>query len=219
MLIPSPLLGPATWESTAQALARRGRRVALASLQTVATSEAPYWPAGVDAVVRSAGDGPVVLVPHSNAGLFVPAVVDELGDRAQGVVFVDAALPGTGAVAPRDFLATLADSDGRLPPWTSWWDDADVARLFPNAEVRARVEAEQPRLPLAYYDHLPPALDGWDRSPCAYLWFGVPYDATAETGSARGWTTRHLPGNHLQMLAHPDAVADAVLDLAVQLVT
>jgi hypothetical protein len=91
--------------------------------------------------------------------------------------------------------------------------------LFPNDEVRARVEAEQPRLPLAYYDHLPPALDGWDRPPCAYLWFGAPYDATAELASARGWTTRHLPGNHLQMLADPDAVADAVLDLAVHLVT
>jgi pimeloyl-ACP methyl ester carboxylesterase len=219
VLIPSPLLGPATWESTADALERRGRRTAVPSLQGVAASAEPYWPVGVDAVVRSAGDGPVVLVPHSNAGLFVPAVVDELGDRVQGVVFVDAALPGTGAVAPRDFLATLADSDGRLPPWTSWWGDADVATLFPNAEVRARVEAEQPRLPLAYYDNLPPTKDGWDRSPCAYLWFGEPYDVTAETASARGWTTRHLPGNHLQMLADPDAVADAVLDLAGELVT
>ncbi len=184
VLIPSPLLGPATWESSAASLERRGRDVAVASLQGVATSEAPYWPAGVDAVARSAGDGPVVLVPHSNAGLFVPAVVDALGERVQGVVFVDAALPGTGAVAPRDFLATLVGSDGLLPPWTSWWDDADVATLFPTAEVRARIEAEQPRLPLAYYDNLPPTTHGWDRPPCAYLWFGEPYDTTAETGGS-----------------------------------
>jgi pimeloyl-ACP methyl ester carboxylesterase len=216
VLIPSPLLGPATWESTARVFEQRGRQVAVASLEAVATSAAPYWPAGVDAIVRSAGDGPVVLVPHSNAGLFVPAVVDELGDRVQNVVFVDAAVPGTGAVAPREFLARLVDANGLLPPWTRWWGEADIAELFPSAEVRAMVEAEQPRLPLAYYDQLPPAPDGWDRPRCAYLWFGEPYDTTAELASARGWTARHLPGNHLHMLSDPDGVADAVLDLVAQ---
>ncbi len=216
MLIPSPLLGPATWESTARVLTQRGRQVAVASLVDVATSAEPYWPAGVDAIVRSAGDGPVALVAHSNAGLFVAAVVDELGDRVQSVVFVDAALPGTGAVAPREFLTRLADADGVLPPWTTWWGEADVAELFPSAEVRTMVEAEQPRLPLAYYDNLPPAPDGWDRPRCAYLWFGEPYDTAAQLAAARGWTTRHLPGNHLHMLTDPEGVAGAVLDLLAQ---
>jgi pimeloyl-ACP methyl ester carboxylesterase len=214
VLIPSPLLGPATWEPTAQALERRGRQTRLANLQCVASAAPPYWPAGVDAIVRSARGEPVVLVPHSNSGLFMPAVIDALGDQVRGVVFVDAALPGAGYYAQRDFLTTLAGADGLLPPWTSWWQESGVAELFPNAEVRTRVEAEQARMPLAYYDHLPPAPDGWDRPPCAYIWFAEPYDSGAEQASEHGWPTRHVPGHHLNILVDPDAVAAAVLELA-----
>jgi hypothetical protein len=123
MLIPSPLLGPATWESTAHALEREGRQAQVPSLQGVAHSAAPYWPAGV--------------------------------------------------------------------------------------------EAEQSRMPAAYYDHLPPAADGWDDGvQCAYIWFAEPYDTGVEQAHAHNWPTRHLPGHHLHMLVDPDAVAAAVLDMA-----
>ncbi|HZZ96223.1 MAG TPA: hypothetical protein VFE19_04390 [Jatrophihabitantaceae bacterium] len=214
MLIPSPLLGPASWEPTAQASAIRGWPARVPNLQGVSRAAAPYWPAGVDAIVRAAADEPVVLVPHSNSGLYMPAVIDALGDQVRGVVFVDAALPGAGYFAQREFLNSLVDADGLLPPWTSWWDGSDVAQLFPNAEVQARVEAEQARMPLAYYDHVPPAPDGWDRPPCAYIWFAEPYDTGAQRASTRGWPTKHVPGNHLHMLVDPDAVADAVLEMA-----
>jgi pimeloyl-ACP methyl ester carboxylesterase len=130
-------------------LKRRGRRAHVPSMHCVSRGAPPYWPAGVDAIVRAAGAEPVVLVPHSNSGLYVPAVIDALGDQVRGVVFVDAAFPGAGYFAQRDFLNTLAGADGLLPPWTSWWEQSDVAELFPNAELRARVEAEQARMPLA----------------------------------------------------------------------
>jgi pimeloyl-ACP methyl ester carboxylesterase len=214
VLIHSPFLGPATWHRVARALTRLGRRVQVPSLLGVATSAPPYWPAGVEAVVRSAGDEPVVLVPHSNAGLYVPAVVDELGQRVAGVVFVDAALPGTGHYTKPDTLRRLATADGRLPPWTSWWADADVAELFPDADVRAEVEAEQPRMPLAYYDQLPPAPKEWVAPRCGYVWFAPPYDDGAEQAAARGWPTAHVPGRHLHMLVDPGRVAAAVLELA-----
>ena len=214
VLIPSPLLGPATWQPAARVLERLGRRAHAPSLQCVTRAAPPYWPAGVDAIIRAAGAEPVVLVPHSNSGLYVPAVIDTLGEQVRGVVFVDAALPGAGYFAQREFLNALVGADGRLPPWTSWWDESDVAELFPDAEVRARVEAEQARMPLDYYDHLPPAPDGWDRPPCAYIWFAEPYDAGAATASAYGWPTRHVPGAHLHMLVDPVAVAAAVLETA-----
>lgn len=214
VLIPSPLLGPATWEPTAHALERLGWRVRVPNLAGVAAAASPYWPAGVDAIVEAAADEPVVLVPHSNSGLYVPAVIEALGDRVRGVVFVDAALPEAGYFAQRDFLTSLVGADGRLPPWTAWWDDSDVGALFPDAEVRARVEAEQPRMPLGYYDNPPPAPDGWDRPPCSYIWFAEPYDKTAEKAAAHGWPTRHVPGRHLHMLADPDTVAEVLLDLA-----
>ena len=214
VLIPSPLFGPATWTPTAQRLELRGRPTRVPNLHCVATAAPPYWPAGVEAIVRAAGDDPVVLVPHSNAGLYIPAVFGALGDQARGAVFVDAAVPWEGPIARRSFFDALADADGRLPPWTSWWADPDVAGLFPDAQVRARVEAEQSRMPVAYYDHRPPAPDGWDDRPCAYLWFGEPYDASADQAAARGWPTQHVAGNHLHMLFDPDRVAAAVVEMA-----
>jgi pimeloyl-ACP methyl ester carboxylesterase len=214
MLIHSPFLGPATWQPTARALNSNGRSARVPSLLAVARSAPPYWPAGLDSIVQSAADDPVILVPHSNAGLFVPTVIDALGDQVRGVVFIDAALPGVGPHSTQDFLRSLATADGYLPPWTSWWDDADVAEIFPNADVRAQVEGEQPRMPLAYYDHLPPAPDGWAAPRCGYVWFGPPYDKEAEQADRYGWPTQHLAGGHLHMLIEPDTVARAVLQMA-----
>lgn len=215
VLIHSPFVGPATWRSTALALERAGRRVQVPSMLGVAVSPAPYWPAGVAAVTSSVLDErAVVLVPHSNAGLYVPALVEALGDRVRGVVFVDARLPGAGQLTTPDFLAGLATVDGLLPPWTEWWDEADVAPLFPNADVRALVEAEQPRMPLAYYGNPPPAPEGWSELPCGYIWFGPPYDDEAARAADLGWPTMHVPGTHLQMLSDPSGVAAAVLQFA-----
>jgi pimeloyl-ACP methyl ester carboxylesterase len=215
VLIPSVLLGPATWESTARVLERRGRQVRVPSLQCVANAAKPYWPTGVAAIAESAACDPVILVSHSNSGLYMPSVMAALGEQVRGAVFVDAALPSIGSYAHRDFLESLAGQDGLLPPWTSWWDESAVVAMFPDDQVRARVEAEQMRLPLAYYDHLPPTPASWDRaSPCAYIWFGEPYDAAAEWASANGWPIAHVPGRHLHMLVDPEAVSTAVMDLA-----
>jgi pimeloyl-ACP methyl ester carboxylesterase len=214
ILIHSPFLGPMTWQSTARALEAKERRAHVPSLLAVARCAPPYWPAGVDSIIRSAADEPVILLPHSNAGLYVPAVVEALGEQVRGVVFIDAALPGGGHHTTSEFLRRLATVDGLLPQWTSWWDEADVDALFPDAHVRAEVEAEQPRIPLAYYDHLPPAPHDWNAPLVGYIWFGRPYDKGAAQAAMLGWPTVHLPGGHLHMLNDPDAVAAAVLEMA-----
>jgi len=213
ILIHSPFLGPATWQATARALEGGQRRVHVPSLLAVARSAPPFWPAGVEAILKSAADEPVILVPHSNAGLYVPAVVEALGDQIRGVVFIDAALPGVGHYTTPDFLRRLAIADGLLPPWTSWWDEADVDALFPDAQIQAEVKGEQQRMPLAYYDHLPPAPHDWSAPRVGFIWFGPPYDKGAAQAAKRGWPTVHLPGGHLQMLKDPDAVAAAVLHM------
>src|SRR5438876_389295 len=120
------------------------------------------------------GDRELILVPHSGAGLYVPVLTTLR--RIVGCVFVDAGLPGPDAGLPGpdarsapagflDFLRAKADPDGVLPLWTQWWDEADVAALFPSAESRAAVEREQRRLPLAYFEQSPPVPAGWDRVP------------------------------------------------------
>ncbi len=172
LLVPSPLLGPAAWASTADWLAREGHRARVVDTTGVrAPGEL------VEVVVAAAGSDPVVLVPHSNAGLAAPAVGTRVDLRA--TVFVDAALPlsaGHTAMAPPGLLTMLegmAGDDGLLPPWTEWWDD--LTGLFPDGDSRAAVEAGQPRLPLAYFTGELPVPDGWADRPSAYLAFGETY--------------------------------------------
>src|SRR3954449_4687979 len=115
LLVPSPLLGPAAWAPVAELL--------------------DALVVGVDEVVEAAaGLGDVVLVPHSNAGLYAPMLAERVG--ACATVYVDAALAGDGPDAPLapprflDFLTGLVDDDGLLPPWTQWWEEAEVDALF-----------------------------------------------------------------------------------------
>jgi hypothetical protein len=106
--------------------------------------------------------------------------------------------------------ASLADR-GRevlVPPAVG-----EVAPLFPDAATRAAVEAEQPRLPLSYFDAAVPSPSGWQDLPAAYLAFGDTYAAERDVARARGWPVTTLPGEHLHLLCAPDAVTDALLGL------
>lgn len=198
LLLPSPLLGPAVWAPVAELLGGR-----------VTTVDA--------AVAVASGLADVVLVPHSNAGLWAPSLAAALDARA--VVYVDAALPSDGSDAPLapprflEFLSGLADGDGLLPPWTHWWDTAEVDALFPDAATRARVEAEQPRLPLSYFTSRVEVPAGWAERPSAYLAFGETYAEEVAAARARGWPVTVLPGRHLHQLVDPAGVAAAVADL------
>ncbi|MGC1211908.1 MAG: hypothetical protein WA890_11670, partial [Micromonospora sp.] len=78
-----------------------------------------------------------------------------------------------------DFLRPKA-TGGRLPQWTAWWDESDVAPMFPDPQTRRVVSAEQPRLPLSYYEEKVPVPDGWDNAACGYLLFGPPYEQAAQ---------------------------------------
>jgi XTP/dITP diphosphohydrolase len=211
LLVPSPLLGPATWEPVARRLRDRGRPAEVVDL-----GEDLRTPAGVvGAVERAAGDRPVVLVPHSNAGLYVPLLRTRLDLRA--VVLVDAALPGPGAATPLappallDLVRPLADEEDRLPPWTEWWSADDRAALFPDLATAQRVEREAPRVPLAYLDDSVATPAGWEDGPGAYVAFGDTYAEERSHAEALGWPTARLPSGHLHQLLDPVGVAD-VLD-------
>jgi hypothetical protein len=161
-------------------------------------------------------DGPVILVPHSNAGLYVPAVVHERD--VVGAIFVDAALPPPSGPIPMvephrlEHLAGLADADGFLPPWTAWWDPAEIASLFPDTASRRAVEAEEQRLPLDYFRGQLEAPAGWDQDLLgAYLAFGRTYAAEPAAARRRGWRVRTFEGaGHLHLLVDPSGVAAAI---------
>jgi pimeloyl-ACP methyl ester carboxylesterase len=226
VLVHSPSVGPRTWEPVARRLTELGWDAAVPSLLHVGEGGPPFWPRVVDAV-RAALDTSgqhqgVVLVAHSNAGLFIPVITAALPGQVLGCIFVDAALPprsGTAPVAPPELLALLRGkaSGGLLPRWTDWWDEDEVARLFPDQQTRQAVTEEQSRLPLSYYESSVPVPPGWDAQPCAYLLFGPPYAEMATEARGRGWIVKHLPGEHLHQLVDPDGVARSLQAIADQM--
>jgi hypothetical protein len=97
------------------------------SLLDVADAEPPFWRRVVDvvnaAISRLDQGQRVLLMAHSNAGLFMPLLVGHAVRPVRCCLFVDAALPARAQqtpAAPTELLDFLRGkvSHGRLPPWT-----------------------------------------------------------------------------------------------------
>lgn len=223
-LVHSPSVGPGTWLPVAGRLHEAGHAAVVPSLLGVADGGAPYWPRVVQAVRAGlAGTGPgepVVLVPHSNAGLFAPVIARDLGRPVVQIIFADASVPepsGSMPLAEEEFLPFLrglADDAGRLPRWTDWWDEQDVAPMLPDPQVRRTVIDEQPRLPLDYYIDRVPVPAGWDDRPCGYLQFSQAYEDQAARARKLGWPVRMVAGEHLHQVVDPGGVTRELLALA-----
>lgn len=224
VLVHSPIVGPSTWLRLVPELERRGHTVLVPSLRSAATGRGPYAEAFAQAVVSTVGAaGDVVLIAHSGAGLFLPAIAGRL-ERLSGCLFVDATLPRPGErwldSIPAEFRESEAfregASHGVVPnPWTApdMWRTVGI-HDEPLVALLAR-EAIEPSL--ALYEesiHLP---SGWKNVPAAYLAF-VPnpfYAPFVERARAAGWPVRELPGAHFEMLVRPADVA-AEIDALVE---
>lgn len=219
-LLGSPFLGPQVWAPVAERLTGLGHQATVVAPLGDSPDEV------LTGILRTLGELPedeqLVLVPHSNAGLYVAAVAAQ---RPVGrLVFVDALLPGPAAATPVTSpelvaeLAPRADSDGRLPVWTQWWPDSELGvgadGLFPDEDTREAVLDGQRSLPLSYLNSAVPTPGGWERLPAAYLAFGENYAVERERAAAAGWPTVRLPGRHLHMLVAPEEVARRLVDLA-----
>ncbi len=218
-LLASPFLGPTVWQPVAELLTRWGMRVIAAPAASAPPRTAADVLEGFLEALPADHEQEFVLVPHSNAGLYVPALASQR--RVKGFVFVDALLPAPGGrsrLAPPaallDVLRSRADEHGLLPPWSAWWEEADVAGLFPDRSARERVEGEQQRVPLSYFEGSMPIPAGWDHAPGAYLAFGDTYAEDRAAATRRGWPVVTVPGGrHLHMLFEPELVADQLLSL------
>jgi pimeloyl-ACP methyl ester carboxylesterase len=222
VLIHSPLVGPTTWSPVARELEGRGREAVIPSLFGVADAAAPQWrhvPEAVHAATAGIAS-PVVLVGHSGGGLLLPAIAAALTVEAAALVFVDSFLPparGRLRLAPPQFVDHLRtlETDGVLPRWSRWFGEDAMRELVPDERLGAALEAEMPRLPLAYFEASVPVPEGWDARRCAYLLFTAePYGGSAADARGRGWPVRAIQGGrHLAMTTEPIAVTEALLDL------
>jgi hypothetical protein len=208
VVLPSPLLGPEAYEPLARALARRGHRVHVAEVvgRTVQNVLAGF-------VLEARGAD--LLVAHSNAGRFAPAVAHAVGAR---IVYVDGLLAGVGDTEGfAAFVRSRADEDGTLPGWTDWWPADEIAEVVPEAWLPV-IQRTQPRLPVDFLLTDPPYADQWRTQLAGYLTLGEAYVAEVDAAAALGWPVTRLDGGHLYHLVDPDAVATAVDDLSAEVV-
>jgi hypothetical protein len=227
VLVHSSSVGPSTWAPVAHHLRRRGFYVEVPSMLGFVSAGPPFVNAYLEAAERSltsvAADRPLILAGHSNAGLFLPAIAASLAPRHVSLLFADASIPdpeGSDApVAPVEYLGELRAMavDGVLPRWSEWWPAEDLSALYPDLETRALIGAEEPNLPLAFYEELVPVPPSWAERPCAYLLFSAGYEGEARRARDYGWPLREVRGEHLHMLVDPHGVAGAIEELAVEL--
>jgi hypothetical protein len=218
VLLHPPVLGPGSWQPVAGELTAAGWRVAVPSALGFAQGGAPYAPR---VIARWAEQIPaadrVVLVAHSGAGAFVPAVASAVGGGRVGAVFADAGLPPAAGPVPvvdagfLPYLRQLARA-GVVPPWPQWWPDEDPAEIFPSPAARAAVEAEAGPLPLAFFEEQLPGQAVPD--PAGYLLFSAGYQAEAAQAAGRDWPVAEAAGSHLHPLVDPAGVAAALTGLA-----
>jgi hypothetical protein len=223
-LVHSSSVGPSTWASVERELRAAGQDVEVPSMLGFADQGPPYARAYLHRATAGLAslptDRPVLLVGHSNAGLFLPAIALSLEPRDVALVFADASIPpldgpdvGLAPAGLMDELRAMA-VDGVLPRWGDWWPEAVAAGLYPDDATRRLVGAEEPRLPVSFYEEKVDIPAGWARRPCGYLRLSDGYESEAVTAAAMGWPVRRLAGEHLHMLVDPAGVAGALVDLA-----
>jgi hypothetical protein len=222
VLLHSPLLGPASWRPTAEALRALGHRAETPAWPRLAELGHDFYAGLVSALAAQLADGaePPVLAAHSGAGALVPALAARLPAVA-GVVFADAILPHPGRswfdTAPPELGRQLrtAGEGGELPAWDAWWPPGALERLVPDAALRGELLAELAALPTGYFDE--PAPDFALAAPAAYLKLSGAYEDEAEAATRMGWPVVCLPLDHLAPLTRPEAVAGALASLAARL--
>jgi pimeloyl-ACP methyl ester carboxylesterase len=226
VLVPSPLVGPSTWNPLRKELALRGQETVVSIDVSASAGALPHWErtvAGAERALREVPeDRPVVLVGHSGAGPLLPAAAARISQRVMGYLFVDAGLPSDGVsrldaisangpegAAFASDLSSLLEAGRRYPEWT----DAELAPLIPDEQRRQQLLAElRPRGRDFWTEPLPKVTD-WPDRPCAYLWFSEPYKSAAQRAEGMGWPVRHLPAGHFHHLVDEATVSDALLAL------
>jgi hypothetical protein len=219
-LVHSPLVGAGCWRGVEAALIASGAK---ARTLECGSLEGPGRYAQISRRVATAAaclEAPWVLVVHSAAGAFAPAVVERATVAPSAVLFVDAVLPHPGRswleAAPQTLAARIRDLEvgGRLPPWHRWFVRSPTRALIADPVARARFEREAPTIPLAFLDEPAPHTSIPVNIPKGFLKLSAAYEHEASTAIGRSWFVGALEGHHLAMLTDPGRVTAAIREMA-----
>lgn len=218
LLVHSPLLTRATWDTLRPHLEAAGWRVVSPDLRRLV--DEPSFHAAVCAAAAAdiVPGAPTVVVGHSRAGPYLPGIVDAIGGHATHAVFLDARLPHPGtswfASLPAEragWLRTAAAS-GRLPTWDTWFPGESIDDLLPDPAQRHRVLHDLPELPLRVVTEvLPPPGRAWDSARRSYLQLSTAYRSTAAQAEQGGYLLRRRDADHLAMVTRPAMVSELIL--------
>jgi hypothetical protein len=214
-LFHSPLVGPTTWRWLAGSLVTAGHDVAVPDLRDAAVSGDPGVMIAAAATAIPRLWSTPVLVGHSGFGSILPSVAERLGGISRRIVFVDAGLPPCeGPVAASagflDQLRGLA-IDGVLPRWSTWWGEDVMEMLVPADDRRAALEAELPKIPLAFFESPFDVPEGWCQTRGSFLLLSEPYRDDAKRAHSLGWPTVDRLGGHLDIVNDPDGIAHMIV--------
>lgn len=217
VLVHGPPAGPATWHWVAEALTSAGHGVVVPDLRQAAVSG--QHAAVVREVVAACPSDIDVVAGHSGAGILLPAIANSLSTPVRPrLVFVDAAIPdceGEARLNPDvvDLFRPLA-VDGVLPPWSVWLGEGGVERMIPNSEMRARVVAELPELPLTLFEDALSVPAGRCEWSWDYLLLSEDMRVEAERARSIGWSVVEDVGNHLDVVDRAAEVAATLMRIS-----
>lgn len=223
-LIPSPLLGPASWGRVAHHLDQLGHPVLVAETTMTTPADDDHVSGWIEDLLSPAApqDGlPVIVVGHSAACPRLPLAVSALaqaGWNVAGFICVDGRFPDGRpftVVGPQfgAMLDAMVRPDDYVPPWPRWWGSL-MEGLVIDPVARAAVFSEARPLPRAWFDQGCPVPELPAGMGKGFLSFGVGYKESCDRASAEGWTTSHLTGDHLHQVVAPEAVSATLLSIA-----
>jgi hypothetical protein len=228
VLVAGPPVRASSWEPTARHLREAGCRAETPDLLAHDQPPPPWrsWNARLMTHITAGRDS--ILVGHSSASPLVADLATRVPCRA--VIIVDGEVPPKeGAAAPvrpglRDFIRSLAQSNGTLPIWSRWFaGDARRASLVGiDALARdpvafAEFENGLPTLAVDWFDDTI-ELANWDHVPAGFIQTSSIYDHAAAEARRRGWPVTQLSGTHLHPTLNPAETADALIAMARRLI-
>jgi hypothetical protein len=219
VLVTGPMVGASSWGPTADRLRASGWRVHVPDILATSDALPPWRELSVHYARLVSLEAAPILVGHSLATV----VVADLAGRipACGLIMVDGEVPpASGPVAPgsdsfREYVAGLADDDGRLPRWSDWRREHSrrsligIDELAQDTDAFATFERDQPRVSLTWFDDRID-LAPWTHIASGFIQTSDIFEHAADEARRRGWPVVQIKGTHLHPTLRPEETAAAI---------
>lgn len=223
ILIPGPPVRASSWLPTAELLRNAGYSVEVPDV-LAHCARPPSWSKWTSHLLGHIAPGTgTVVVGHSSACALAAELATKVAVR--GIILVDGDIPPSqGTTLPvrpalLEFIESIADETGTLPPWSRWFaKDAVRASLVGidllqrDAAAFARFEQGLPRLRADWFNDKI-QLDRWDHVPAGYIQASQIYDHATAEARRRGWPVAKLNGTHLDPSLRPVETSEAIMSM------